>query len=630
MIKTRRKLSREISLVFLVVAAPLFILALGIMYMETRQLIHQKVIATTQSTLNTTQQRIESYMKTIETTANANAWLLEEHFQPDSLKSVSNRIVKRNSNVISISIFAVPNMFKEQGYRFSMYTVREDNAVTTYIDPDYDYLTMTGYIQPVTTGHACWIDPFIDNTDSKVNPHAAIATYCRPLRQEDGRIVGVLTADFSFSRLAEMLEEVEQPYEHAYYILLGSDGRYLISPDSTQLFCKTIFTDADPAKDKDIITLGYEMTAGRQGTVHLHHDGQLFYVCYMPVAGTNWSLALACPDRDAMQSYYNLGYIILALLVIGLATSVVLCNRVVKRAIKPVTRLIETTEKIADGAYYDMIPTSSYTGIIGQLQNSFAKMQQSLHERMDYLQLQVEDTQKHNETQNQAKLQVEDTVRRKEHYIHIMTQQLRMPLSVITGFADMLAENSANKSAVSDDELRNIQEMMKGNVIVMDRMVVLLSDATQTDATETLHCARTDEVSCNKVAQECISHTQSHFPQPIKFETELPDTLCILTNRVYLLCILCELLNNAVMYSDGQDIELRVTQTATTVRFTLRDTGPGLPADVDLTFRPFDKPEAVRGLGLPLAYRYAVSLGGSMTIDTDYHEGFRVTVELPK
>ena len=99
---------------------------------------------------------------------------------------------------------------------------------------------------------------------------------------------------------------------------------------------------------------------------------------------------------------------------------------------------------------------------------------------------------------------------------------------------------------------------------------------------------------------------------------------------MYLLCILCELLNNAVMYSDGQDIELYVSQTAGTVCFTLRDTGPGLPADLDLTFRTFDKPEAVRGLGLPLVNRYAVNLGGSLTFDNHYHEGFRVTVELPK
>lgn len=628
MFKTRYKLSRELSMAIMLLATPILILALGVLFIESRHLIHQEVINCTQSTLNTTLLRIEKYMNTVETAANANAWMLEQNFRPDSLKSVSNHIVQRNSSVVSSSVFAVPDLL--QGRTYSLYTVREDNTVTTYEEPEYSYLDMACYTRPVTTGDACWLDPFIDNTESKVNPHAAVATYSRPLRQDDGRIIGVLTTDLSFSHMAKMLDDVEQPYSHAYFMLLGSDGRYLIHPDSTRLFHKTIFTDADPSRDRDIITLGHEMTAGKQGTMHIHFNGDLYHICYQPVAGTNWSMALVCPDSDAMKSYYHLGYLIIALLVIGLLIILVLSNRVVKQAIAPVKKLIETTQQIVDGQYYQTIPTTSDTGVIGQLQNSFAKMHQSLDERMGSLHQHAQTLRQQNETLSHDKQQVEDTVRRKEHYIHIMTQQLRMPLSVITGFADILAENSANKSAVSDDELRNIQEMMKGNVIVMDRLVVLLSDAIQTDATETLHCARTDEVSCNKVAQECISHTQSHFPQPIKFETELPDTLCILTNRVYLLCILCELLNNAVMYSDGQDIELYVSQTAGTVCFTLRDTGPGLPADLDLTFRTFDKPEAVRGLGLPLVNRYAVNLGGSLTFDNHYHEGFRVTVELPK
>lgn len=628
MVKTRRKLSRELSMAIMLLATPILILALGVLFIESRHLIHQEVINCTQSTLNTTLLRIEKYMNTVETAANANAWMLEQNFRPDSLKSVSNHIVQRNSSVVSSSVFAVPDLL--QGRTFSLYTVREGNTVTTYEEPEYSYLDMACYTRPVTTGDACWLDPFIDNTESKVNPHAAVATYSRPLRQDDGRIIGVLTTDLSFSHMAKMLDDVEQPYPHAYFMLLGSDGRYLIHPDSTRLFHKTIFTDAAPSRDRDIITLGHEMTAGKQGTMHIHFNGDLYHICYQPVAGTNWSMALVCPDSDAMKSYYHLGYLIIALLVIGLLIILVLSNRVVKQAIAPVKKLIETTQQIVDGQYYQTIPTTSDTGVIGQLQNSFAKMHQSLDERMGSLHQHAQTIRQQNETLSHDKQQVEDTVRRKEHYIHIMTQQLRMPLSVITGFADILAENSANKSAVSDDELRNIQEMMKGNVIVMDRMVVLLFDATQTDATETLHCPRTDEVSCNKVAQECIIHTQSHFPQPIKFETELPDTLCILTNRVYLLCILCELLNNAVMYSDGQDIELHVSQTAGTVCFTLRDTGPGLPADLDLTFRTFDKPEAVRGLGLPLVNRYAVNLGGSLTFDNHYHEGFRVTVELPK
>ena len=628
MANSRRKLAHELSISFLLIAAPIFVLALGILYIQSRQLIHQKVMASTHSTLNSTRQRIENYMSTVETAANANAWMMEEHFRQDSLKSVSNRIVRLNPSVVSSSLFVVPDLW--QGRTYSLFSVREDDSVTTYEEPEYGYLDMECYTRPVTTGRTCWLDPFIDNTENKVDPQAAVATYCRPLRQPDGRIVGVLTTDLSFSSMASILNDVEQPYSHSYYMLLGSDGRFLIHPDTTRLFHKTIFTDADPDKDKDIITLGYEMTAGKQGTMHIRHNGELYHVCYQPVEGTKWSMALVCPDGDAMQSYYHLGYIILALLIAGLLASVVLCNHVVKRAISPIDKLIKTTQQIADGQYYHTIPTTSEKGIIALLQNSFAKMQQSLDDHMSHLQQQGEALRQHNETLLGDKQQVEDTVSNKNHFIHHLTQQIRMPLSTITGFADVLAESSADKGTTNEQELHSIQDMMKSNTVSMNRMVLLLYDATETDATGTLHCARADEVSCNTFAHECIDYMLSHLPYAnIQFESELPDSLCILTNRVYLWYSVCELLRNAINGSDGQHIVLRITQTADTVRFTVQDTGPGLPADLDLTFTPFTT-EAVKGMGLRLINRHTVNLGGTMTIDRDYHDGCRVTVELPK
>ena len=92
--------------------------------------------------------------------------------------------------------------------------------------------------------------------------------------------------------------------------------------------------------------------------------------------------------------------------------------------------------------------------------------------------------------------------------------------------------------------------------------------------------------------------------------------------------------SDAAKYTDGTNIKLAVTQTDTKVRFTVQDVGPGLKIDGDeLIFKPFvregDLSEGL-GLGLPLAKRHAKSLGGDLIFDSEYHEGCRVTIELPK
>ena len=639
MIKNRRNLSKRLSLAIMLMAVPIFILSLGIMFIQSRYLSRQEVIECSHSILNTTLHRVRTYMGTIENAANANVWMLEENFRPDALKSVSNRIVRLNSHVISSSLFTVPDIFKEYGHSFSLYTVNQGDTVVTYYEPEYNYFDKACYTVPIKSGKACWIDPFIDNTEGKVDHNEAIATYCQPIRQNDGRIVGVITSDLSFSRMAKMLNNVEHPYSHAYFILLGRDGRYLIHPDTTQLFRKTIFTDADPSKDMDIITLGHEMTAGKKGTVHIHSNGELYHVSYQPVPGTDWSLALVCTDVDAMQSYYNLGYVIIVLIVIGLLVILILSNRVVRRTIMPISRLTEMTKKIADGHFDETIPMTSDKDVFDQLQNSFAKMQQSLNERMGSLRQHADEIKKQNEALQQVKQQAEDTIERKNQFIHRMTHQMRMPLNVIAGFADVLGDdnpdNNPDDSMVDEDELNNITEMMNTNVINMNRMVLMLFDASETDTEGNLLCSRTDEVSCNEIARDVIDHIHRHFPQTsIQFDTELQDAIHILTNRLFLLCVLIEPLYNAVHYSDGTRITLSVRQTATTVSFIIEDVGPGMPTEMpDLTYNPFAEIGNLQigvGFGLPLAKRHAVSLGGSLDIDNDYHEGCRIVIEMPK
>jgi signal transduction histidine kinase len=163
----------------------------------------------------------------------------------------------------------------------------------------------------------------------------------------------------------------------------------------------------------------------------------------------------------------------------------------------------------------------------------------------------------------------------------------------------------------------------------------MLFDASESDANEALKCKKQDEESVNALAHECILYTHAHFPDAnIELISSVSDTLCILTNHHYLMRTLRELLYNAAKYSDGQHIKLKLTDTDTTVRFTVEDVGPGLPDDKEeLLFKPFtregDLSEGL-GLGLPLARRHTISLGGNLIFDADYHQGCRITIELPK
>ena len=628
-------LKRDLSMGIILLAVPIFILSIGTMFYQSRYMIHNEVKSCNSNMLDKGLYQIRSYMTTIETAVNSNAWLMEENLVPDTLKSLSERIVRLNDPVVSCSVFMIPDYFKAYGSKFSVYAASKGDTVKSYIEPEYDYFNRLMFSEPVKTGKACWIDPFIEYIDGKVDHNEAVATYSRPLRQKDGRIVGVLSAEMSFSLLTKLINKTSLEYNGAFFVLLDGTGRFLINPDTTHLFRKTIFSDAEPNKNADIISLGYEMIAGKHGNMHVSYNNKLYHVTFRPVPGTRWSLALARPDKEAMKSYYHMGYMIFAIIMIGLLIIVWVSRQVAKQTITPILRLLDVTKKISNGNFDEPIPVSKSNGVLGHLQNSFVKMQRSIHDNMTKLRNNADMVSKANEEMQQAQLLTEDAILRKSQFLQTVSQNMRMPINVITGFAEVLRDSSGSNTTLDENEFSNISKMMKENAITLNRLMLLLLDTSQTDANGELHYKKNDEVSVNLVAKDCIRHTLSHFPDArIKLETDLPSTLHIVTNRLYLFSTLSELLYNAAKYTGGQHVTLQVSQTETTIRYTVLDVGSGLPSGaMEKVFQPFNEAANLaegEGLGLPLVKRHAASLGGDLIFDVDYRDGCRIIFELPK
>ena len=243
------------------------------------------------------------------------------------------------------------------------------------------------------------MEPFSEHTEGTINYHEAVASYCRPLHTADGKIAGVISADFSFGLLAKVINELEQrPYPGMHFILMGKDGRFFIHPDEAKLFRKTIFSDTNPNENTEIIAIGHEMTNGKQGTRHATINGQYCHVAFQPVPGTDWSLALVFPDSEILTDYNLLGYIVVLMSIIGLILILWMTNKVVKQTTSPVMHLLDLTQQITEGNYDDTIPYSSESNTFGKLQNSFAKMQEALHKNM----LKIEDATEQLRLQNKG------------------------------------------------------------------------------------------------------------------------------------------------------------------------------------------------------------------------------------
>jgi signal transduction histidine kinase len=235
----------------------------------------------------------------------------------------------------------------------------------------------------------------------------------------------------------------------------------------------------------------------------------------------------------------------------------------------------------------------------------------------------------------------EDAVQKKALFIQNVSHQMRTPLNIVMGFADVLGDSIQAQQdgevqrQLQQEELTDITDTMTHNAIHLNRMVQMLSDSSEYGTSHELFTERNDQVVCNTIAQECIDYARERFPKvTIQFESELPDNAVLHTNHLFLMRTLRELLFNAAKYSDGQHIILRIYETLSTICFTVEDTGPGIGNELHvLIFKPFTKVNDLSeglGLGLPLAKRHAQSLGGDLIYDESYHDGCRFILQIPK
>ena len=636
-----RSLSSKLSLVILLLAAPIFILSMSLLYTQSRSIIRSEAVGHATSVLGTTMQRLQHILVTIETATESYGWLVSENLQPDSLLKLSRAVVSLNANTDGCSISMEPNTFPEHGRYYSVYTIRRGDSIISTIEEPYEYFERVWYKTPRQLNAPCWVD-FYDDVDTlTVYLDDMIASYCKPIYDANGQFVAVISTDVTLGHLFNVVTSVSDSiassvpvkhYPHSYLMMTDKDGRYIIHPDTLCRFKQTIFSGVDPGTQPDVISLGHEMTKGNSGNMSVVLDGVPCMVVYQSVPGTNWSLALVCPDSDIWAGYHRLNHILLPILLFGLVFIQLLCRHAVANALSPLGKLLEKTQSIIAGNMEVHIQRSQRQDAVGRLQNSFGMMLQRLNFHMGSVRYTTEQARQRNEELAAATRKAEEADRQRTVFLQNVTHQIRTPLNIIMGFAQLLG--GSTQGTLSKEELKSITGMMKHNSKTLNYLVNMLFASSDSGLSEELNSYKHEEVACNQVARESISYVNLHFPDlVISFSSDVDDKFCIHTSRVYLMRSLIELLYNSAKYSDRQHIQLHISLKEGNLLFVVQDTGKGIAEeDIQRIFTYFGKVDDLSeglGLGLPLVKRHISNLGGTLTLDEDYHAGARFCIRFP-
>ena len=367
----------------------LLALTLGVMLYFSRQAIKEEAIHDAEETLAGTVQQIDNVLQSIEQTTENIYQDLQDHLnEPSRMETYCRKIVECNPYIVGCAIVFQPYYYQGREL-FMAYIHREDSMlVSSETFGPKPYTEQVWYTKPMAEQRAGWIDPFKDENMED----GTLTTFClpifeRPKNGEKSRCVGVLAVDLSIQLLSHIVLSAKSS-PNSYSVLIGGNGRYMIHPDAKKLSRKTVFSAIEEEAEPTVKEAGEAMMAGETGYKAFEMDGKDWYVFYepfqhhhfsdIPIELMKWSVGEVCPEDDLFRTYNKLFFIVVGLGILGLLIFLLLCHTFIKRQLQPLRQLKQAAQRIAAGDYSEPMPSTDRDDEIGELQERFRKMQQSV------------------------------------------------------------------------------------------------------------------------------------------------------------------------------------------------------------------------------------------------------------
>ena len=595
-----KSVSVRLSVSILTFVVVIFAVTMTILIHRSKASVRQAAIEESGQMLTNTAQRLTGIMDEVEVATLNTYWQVFQQLQPDSLLALSARILELNPMLNGCSIAMEPNFFPSEGRYFSAYSFNNDGYIDTENEgsDDYPYFNMDWYQEPLKKGKACWVDPFQDYNPSGIYSRDVIASFCKPLVTERGKTIGVISVDLSQRMLSKILTR-EWRYPDSYFILVGAKNTIIA----------TSKVDAKMAdlKRRDCLVLE------------------------QPLSDSGWRLALVCPEEDIFRGYNKMIIIIVSVMVFGLLFMFAICYYIVRRTMEPVIKLTKQTTDIAEGHFDSQIAPSTRIDEVGKLQNSFHTMQQSIASHVAELETARSETERKNKELTVAKTLAEESDRKKTAFVQDMFHQIRTPLNIISGFAQVLRDGH---SLMSEKDLDDVTREIKLNGQTISNIIDNWKKVLELEQDEEI--SQADLVDCGALCQEVVRDVVMRNPDTVTLKVELPaDNLTITTNKDYLTKILSELLHNANKYTLQGHITIGCERVGDDcICFYVADSGPGIPKeDQERVFTQFTKLNNFNeglGMGLFLCRQLAQRLGATLMLDTQYVDGTRMVLSFCK
>ncbi|HUF02041.1 MAG TPA: HAMP domain-containing sensor histidine kinase [Gaiellaceae bacterium] len=311
--------------------------------------------------------------------------------------------------------------------------------------------------------------------------------------------------------------------------------------------------------------------------------------------GPGFAVQIARPLTEVDDALARLRLFLVVVALAGIAFAAVLGGIVSRAALRPVTRLTETTETVTETGDLSQRIEVEGSDELSRLATSFNTMLAAL----------------------------EESTRAQRQLVADASHELRTPLTSLRTNIEVLASDRALP-------VEERSRLMSDVVEQLGEMTTLIAELIELGRAEE-RSAEPEDVRLDLVAADALERVQRNRPGVV-FSTEFDESV-VRGVTANLERAIGNLLDNAAKWSPpGTDVEVRIADGQVVVR----DHGPGIAEeDLPYVFDRFYRARGARGmsgsgLGLAIVRKVAEAHGGEVVAERAEGGGTRMTLRLPR
>lgn len=389
-----------------------------------------------------------------------------------ALTELVKKMPATNEDTLGTGIFMASQY---DGQYFCPYAYKSGSEITYTEDYFVDNTKEGWYLVGDTEAPAGWTDPYYDPASN-----ITMITAASPIRNANGKMIGVATADLDFTNVQKMMSSIKVG-NAGYAMLITQDGGFLSKgSEAIKADDQGVFPNITKDENSSLAALGAEVIKNKSGISSFEDENGKQRVYYSEIPFVGWIVLLTIPEKEIIEPVQAIMAKVFIVTIIALAILVFLIVIVSRSITKPLNPLRKEIDEISKGDFTRVINIDS-ADEIGQIAHSInemvAELRSIMHgisENSSNLAATAEELEASASQNGQAVEQVAQAateISGSNMNISKVTQSLENMI----GDVRLLSQNIETQMTTVSDSLDHMDQLSKGSGESVNDLIIAMS-----------------------------------------------------------------------------------------------------------------------------------------------------------